>query len=165
MGADSTELVQGSLCASELGGASLLPSASRRPAGQRRNRATGQVRGLAGPEWTGNPLLYSLAPGGGAGSLPPAGGQAEPGPRELWAGWARLAAGWGLRGRGWCWGLPRPGPCSPPGQAAHLLGCLTTQTQGKHRPPGRVVLERLLKATTGVHFLGGALGPAMFCKK
>ena len=68
----------------------------------------------------------------------------------------------GLARKGWCWGLPEIGPCSPPGQAAHLLGCPAIQTRGRDRYTS---LERLPKATTGVRFPGGALRPAVFYEK
>lgn len=100
--------------------------------------------GLGGTTADSNELLYSPVPGGEAGT---------PGPSWLQAGACK---------EGLVLGSPEIGPCSPPGQAAHLLGCPATQTRGRDCYTS---LERLPKATTGVRFPGGALGPAVFYEK
>ena len=109
--------------------------------------------GLGGTAADSNRLLYSPAPGGEAGT-PGESGQGGP----SWLPTGAFKEGLVL-------GSPETGPCSPPGQAAHLLGCPASQTRGKDWPHGYMVLERLPKATTGVQLPGGALGAATFYKK
>ena len=109
--------------------------------------------GLGGTTVDSNRLLYSPAPGGEAGT-PGESGQGGP-------SWLPV----GAFKEGLVLGSPETGPCSPPGQAAHLLGCPASQTWGKGRPHGYMVLECLPKATAGVQFPGGALGAATFYKK